>query len=193
MPRRTPEYIESRREELLTGARRAFATHGFERTTVAVLEQELGVSRGAIFNYWPNKMAIFMELAERDAIDVSGQTEVLAKGPAAVLEDLIARARADREWFGVYLEAVRVIRRDPELWSRWEQRTWDAAERVSAAVEDWQKRGLVRSDLTVENVLVLIFTLLDGIVLQTATSPVPSYEEYSVLPGLVEAALAPGG
>ena len=118
---------------------------------------------------------------------------MLAQGPAAVLEDLIARARADREWFGVYLEAIRVIRRDPELWRRWEQRTLEAGERVSEAVEEWQARGLVRRDLTVENVLVLIFTLLDGIVLQTATSPVPTYEEYAVLPGLVAHALAPTG
>jgi AcrR family transcriptional regulator len=193
MPRRSAEYIENRREQLLTGARRAFAEHGFERTTVAVLERELGVSRGAIFNYWPNKMAIFMELAERDAVDVSEQTEVLAHGPAAVLEDLIARARADREWFGVYLEAIRVIRRDPELWRRWEQRTWDAGERMGAAVLDWQAHGLVRSDLSVENVLVMLFTLLDGIVLQVASSPAPTYEEYAVLPGLVARALAPGG
>lgn len=193
MPKRTPEYRESRREQLLAGARRAFAAHGFEGTTVAVLERELGVSRGAIFNYWPNKLAIFMELAEHDAVDVSQQTEVLARGPAAMVEDLIERARADREWFGVYLEAIRVIRRDPELWSRWEKRSADAAERMTVAVQGWRERGLLRDDLTDDNVFALIFTLLDGIVLQVATTPQPSMDEYSVLPGLVADALAPRG
>jgi AcrR family transcriptional regulator len=191
MPKRTPAYRESRRDQLLAGARRAFAEHGFEGTTVAVLERELGVSRGAIFNYWPNKLAIFMELAERDAVDISRQSELLARGPAAMVEDLIERARADREWFGVYLEATRVIRRDPELWARWEKRSADAAERMGEAVQGWRARGLVRDDLSDDDVFALIFTLLDGIVLQVATTPQPSMDSYAVLPGLVADALAP--
>jgi AcrR family transcriptional regulator len=191
MPRRSSEYIETRRDQLLAGARRAFAEHGYDGTTVALLERELGVTRGAIFNYWPNKLAIFMELAERDAVDITEQTELLARGPAAVVEDLLARARADREWFGVYLEATRVIRRDPELWARWEQRSQAAGERMGEVVRDWQRRGMVRDDVTADDVLVLIFTLLDGIVLQVATSPQPSFEDYVRLPGLVADALAP--
>jgi TetR/AcrR family transcriptional regulator, transcriptional repressor of aconitase len=191
MPKRTPAYRESRRDQLLAGARRAFAEHGFEGTTVAVLERELGVSRGAIFNYWPNKLAIFMELAERDAVDISRQSELLARGPAAMVEDLIERARADREWFGVYLEATRVIRRDPELWARWEKRSADATERMGEAVQGWRARGLVRDDLSDDDVFALIFTLLDGIVLQVATTPQPSMDSYAVLPGLVADALAP--
>jgi TetR/AcrR family transcriptional regulator, transcriptional repressor of aconitase len=191
MPKRTPAYRESRRDQLLAGARRAFAEHGFEGTTVAVLERELGVSRGAIFNYWPNKLAIFMELAERDAVDISRQSELLARGPAAMVEDLIERARADREWFGVYLEATRVIRRDPELWARWEKRSADAAERMGEAGQGWRARGLVRDDLSDDDVFALIFTLLDGIVLQVATTPQPSMDSYAVLPGLVADALAP--
>jgi TetR/AcrR family transcriptional regulator, transcriptional repressor of aconitase len=193
MPKRTPAYRESRRDQLLAGARRAFAEHGFEGTTVAVLERELGVSRGAIFNYWPNKLAIFMELAERDAVDISRQSELLARGPAAMVEDLIERARADREWFGVYLEATRVIRRDPELWARWEKRSADAAERMGEAVQGWRARGLVRDDLSDDDVFALIFTLLDGIVLQVATTPQPSMDGYAVLPGLVADTLAPRG
>jgi hypothetical protein len=58
------------------------------------------------------------------------------------------------------------------------------------AVRDWQRQGVVRDDVTPDDVPV-IFTLLDGIVLQVATSPQPSYEDYARLPGLVADALAP--
>src|SRR3954451_7602801 len=71
---------------LLAAARRDFAEHGYDGTTVALLEKELGVARGAIFNYWPNNLAIFMQLAERAAVDVTETPELLARGP--VVEDL---------------------------------------------------------------------------------------------------------
>jgi BetI-type transcriptional repressor, C-terminal len=102
-----------------------------------------------------------------------------------------ASSTAAQNASSVYLEATRVIRRDPELWARWEQRSRAAGERMGDAVRDWQRRGMVRDDVTPDDVLVLIFTLLDGIVLQVATSPQPSYEDYARLPGLVADALAP--
>jgi TetR/AcrR family transcriptional regulator, transcriptional repressor of aconitase len=193
MPRRSPQYLETRREQLLAGARSAFARHGFDGTTVAVLERELGVTRGAIFNYWPNKLAIFMELANRDAsliIDLASSTP---GGPRAVLEALIELAARDREWFSVYFEALRVIRRDPALWARWEERSRLGAERMTEAVQRWQAEGSVRTELQPDDVLVLLFVLLDGVLLQIAISPDADVREYAGLPGLVEQALAPAG
>ena len=63
MPKVSEEHKERRREQILDGARRCFAQHGYEGATVARLEQEIGLSRGAIFNYFPNKDALFVELA----------------------------------------------------------------------------------------------------------------------------------
>ena len=39
---------------------------GYHGTTVARLEAEIGLSRGAIFNYFQDKWALFYELAGRD-------------------------------------------------------------------------------------------------------------------------------
>ena len=63
MPKVSAEHKERRREQILDGARRCFARHGYEGATVARLEQEIGLSRGAIFNYFPSKDALFIELA----------------------------------------------------------------------------------------------------------------------------------
>ena len=63
MPKVSDEHKERRRDQILDGAQRAFARHGYEGTTVAILEEVTGLSRGAIFNYFPNKQAIFLELA----------------------------------------------------------------------------------------------------------------------------------
>ena len=66
MPKVSEEHLQARRDQILEGARRAFARHGYEGTTVSLLEQEIGLSRGAIFNYFPDKWALFFELAVRD-------------------------------------------------------------------------------------------------------------------------------
>ena len=40
--------------------------HGYEGATVVRLEQEIGLSRGAIFNWFPSKEELFIALAARD-------------------------------------------------------------------------------------------------------------------------------
>src|SRR5215211_9432461 len=53
MPRLTETEKETRRRRVLDGARRCFAHHGYEGATVVRLEAEIGLSRGAIFNWFP--------------------------------------------------------------------------------------------------------------------------------------------
>ena len=63
MPKVTQEHLDARRAEILDGARRAFAEHGYDGATVARLEEATGLSRGAIFHYFENKNDLFVELA----------------------------------------------------------------------------------------------------------------------------------
>jgi len=53
MPKISEERRIERREQILAGARRAFAEHGYEGATVARLEKATGMSRGAIFTTSP--------------------------------------------------------------------------------------------------------------------------------------------
>jgi TetR/AcrR family transcriptional regulator, transcriptional repressor of aconitase len=43
MPKVSEEHLQARREEILDGARRTFARHGYEGATVALLEEEIGL------------------------------------------------------------------------------------------------------------------------------------------------------
>ncbi len=67
MPKVSEEHKQRRREEILDGAQRAFARHGYEGATVARIEEETGLSRGAIFNYFENKEALFVSLVARSS------------------------------------------------------------------------------------------------------------------------------
>ena len=188
MPRRSPDYLEARRDELLAASQRAFARHGYEGTTIAILEGECGVSRGAIFNYWPTKLAIFLELAERDAQRLT-QDAAAAATPAEAFRQMMRMVDQEREWLRVYLEALRVIRRDPELWQRWVERPDRQRARWVEAVARWKAAGSVRADLDAEAALTLLFVLLDGLVLHVAISPDAALGDYDTLPALIAIAL----
>ena len=66
MPKLSETEKAERRERVLDGARRCFAQYGYEGATVVRLEQEIGLSRGAIFNWFPSKEELFIALAARD-------------------------------------------------------------------------------------------------------------------------------
>jgi TetR/AcrR family transcriptional regulator, transcriptional repressor of aconitase len=189
VPRRSSAYLAERREQILAAARRAFARHGLEGTTVALLERETGLSRGAIFHYWPSKLAIFLELAERDSESLVGAME-LERGPGEMLARYLERVGAEPDWLAVYLEVVRLLRRDPELLRRWRERP-RREEAVRAAIERWRAEGTVRADLADQAVLSLLFTVIDGVALQLGAFPDAELDEYRALPGLVSRALAP--
>ena len=99
MPKISEEHRAERLEQILEGARRCFAEHGYEGATVAQLEQEIGLSRGAIFNYFPSKEDLFVELAVRDSARMS---EIWREqGLEAIVREVM---ELDPAWLSVYLE-----------------------------------------------------------------------------------------
>ena len=67
MPRVSQDQLDARRQEILAGARTSFARHGYEGATVRRLEEEIGLSRGAIFHHFRDKESLFLAVAEDDA------------------------------------------------------------------------------------------------------------------------------
>ena len=67
MPKVSEEHKTRRREEILEAAQRVFARHGFEGATVTRLEEETGLSRGAIFSYFENKDDLFIAVVARSS------------------------------------------------------------------------------------------------------------------------------
>ncbi len=110
MPKISDERKTERLEQILEGARRCFAEHGYEGATVAKLEREIGLSRGAIFNYFPSKEDLFLALAQRDNERLVRLW--MEKGWEAILREVVDE---DPDWIGVYIELSRRERTDPDF------------------------------------------------------------------------------
>jgi TetR/AcrR family transcriptional regulator, transcriptional repressor of aconitase len=168
MPKISEERKAERREQILEGARHCFAEHGYEGATVAKLEREIGLSRGAIFNYFPSKEDLFLELAARDTKRVS---EVfLDQGLEGVLHEIVD---FDPSWLSVYLELVRRARTDPAFRTRLESRETEFVLANRARVEEAQRAGEIRDDLDPKSLGIFVNLVLHGLMVQRATGEDP--------------------
>jgi AcrR family transcriptional regulator len=183
VPKRSEAHLEARRRQILEGARRAFSRYGYEGATVAKLEQEIGLSRGAIFNYYPSKYDLFFALAAADRARV---LEIwIGRGFAGVLREI---AEENPDWLGVHLEHVRRLRTDPTLRERWQQHATDSDARALEHMHELQSSGEIRDDVPPDAIGRFLGLLVDGIALQTSAGfPV----DVEPILGLIQDAIAP--
>jgi AcrR family transcriptional regulator len=114
---------QATRAHLVDVATRLFAAHGYDDTSINMVQAESGVSRGSLYHHFPGKDALFWAVLEGVAARVGGQlAEVEADAP-----DPVAAMRAG------LLEWIRVAA-DPEVrqiglidapavlgWQRWRE------------------------------------------------------------------------
>jgi AcrR family transcriptional regulator len=177
VPRVSQDQLDARRREILAGARTCFARHGYEGATVRRLEDEIGLSRGAIFHHFRDKESLFLAVAEDDAAAMVAT--VAEHGLVQVMRDLLGRAaepavEATGEpevagWLGTQLEVSRRLRTDPEFAKRWAARS----EAISAATRERLNRqreaGVLRADVPVDVLAQFLELAYDGLVLHLAT------------------------
>ena len=183
MPKRSEEHLQARRDQILAGARRTFAQYGYEGATVARLEDEIGLSRGAIFNYYPSKLDLFVALSTEDEARIL-ETWV-EQGFEAVLREI---AEENPDWLGVYLENSRFLRTDAAFRERWKSRNPELEQRAHERLAELQERGELRDDVPLEQIGRFVGLLIDGIAVQVSSGfPV----EVEPVLELLEDAIAP--
>lgn len=78
MPKVTEAYRVARRDEIIDAATRCFAAKGYQRTSMADIIDEAGLSAGAIYGHFAGKKELFAAVAGR-VLD-SRQSELAAYG-----------------------------------------------------------------------------------------------------------------
>lgn len=182
MPKVSDEHKEARREQILAGAQRAFARHGYEGATVTRLEEETGLSRGAIFNYFENKEALFVALVLRSS---DRFVEIwLDQGYRALLE---AIAHEDPAWLSVQVEAARRVRTDERF--REQLRPLDEEVKSRRESRFARLREVARDDVPIEVVAAFLGVLANGFAFARVTDdPMPDLDQFMTL---IETGVAP--
>ena len=107
--RRVPTQARSLRryEAILTAAADAFADHGFEATTMEGIAARADTSIGSLYQFFPNKLAVFRELAQR-GLALSRETFAKLLGPNPA-------ARPWRELVEVMVDGYRELQQHPTM------------------------------------------------------------------------------
>jgi TetR/AcrR family transcriptional regulator, transcriptional repressor of aconitase len=163
VPKVTQEHLDARRQEILDGARRAFAEHGYEGATVAKLEEATGLSRGAIFHYFENKNDLFVELAME--MNLRFGDILMQEGVHGAFR---AMARESPEWLAVLIETESRMRHDEDFVRRFEAKVADAGARIPQWFEQQQAEGRLRKDVPSLEIARFTTSLLNGLALRVA-------------------------
>ena len=168
MPRVSQDQLDARRQQILAGARTCFARHGYEGATVRRLEDEIGLSRGAIFHHFRDKESLFLAVAEDDAAAMV--STVAEHGLVQVMRDLLDRATEPEVagWLGTQLEVSRRLRTDPEFAKRWTARAEAIATATRERLHRQRELGVLRSDVDVDALAQFLELAYDGLVLHLA-------------------------
>ena len=182
MPKVSAEHKEARREQILAGAQRTFARYGYEGATVARLEEETGLSRGAIFNYFENKEALFVALVRRSS---DRFVEIwLEQGYRALLE---AVTHEDPEWLSVQVEAARRVRTDERFREQISRLEDDAVQRRELRHARLQE--VTRGDVPIQVIAQFLGMLANGVAFARVTDD--SMPDLDQLMTLIETGVAP--
>lgn len=182
MPKVSADHLQARRRQILDGARACFARHGYEGATVRILEEEIGLSRGAIFHHFPDKDALFLALAVEDA---ESMLETVAEhGLVQVMREMVASPDAGR--LGTQLELARRLRTDASFRALWAPRTTALGQAVRARLERQRDAGTLRPAVDIDQLAGYLELIMEGLVAHLAAG-LPADRLDGVL-DLVEAA-----
>jgi len=162
MPRVSSDQLAARRQEILDGVRACFARFGYEGATVRRLEESTGLSRGAIFHHYRDKDALFLALAEQDAVRMADV--VAEQGLVQVMRELLADPAGGRGWLGTRLEVSRRLRTEPEFRERWSAHSAALTRATRERLERQARAGTVRDDIPVAVLAQYLELVLEGLI-----------------------------
>ncbi|MCQ9332603.1 TetR/AcrR family transcriptional regulator [Corynebacterium phoceense] len=174
MPIVSDDELNRRRQDILVGARRCFAQHGYEGATVRLLEEATGKSRGAIFHHFGDKESLFLALAREDA---ARQAETVANnGLVEVMRDMLTHPER-HDWLATRLEITSMLRTDPSFRARWKDQQQILDDAVRARLQANREEGRMRDDVDIETLVVYLETFMDGFISRLARGDQAGLEE----------------
>jgi TetR/AcrR family transcriptional regulator, transcriptional repressor of aconitase len=171
VPRVSADHLQARRQQILDGARASFARHGYEGATVRLLEEEIGLSRGAIFHHFADKDALFLALAGQDAAAMAQTVE--RDGLVEVMRNLIISP--DVGWLGTQLEVSRRSRTDPVFRDALAATTAQLRQATRDRLHRQRAAGAIRADVDIEVLASYLELVLEGLVAHLGEGGAPQH------------------
>ncbi|MFT4230752.1 MAG: helix-turn-helix domain-containing protein [Microbacterium sp.] len=170
MPKLTEASRRRRREQIAGAALRLFERDGFERTTIADIIEESGLSAGAIYTHFDNKADLVRFVAEskfNEAYPELMNAERKVRSPAEVLE-LAFGSAYDPSVAPIAVQVFAMAARSEDLADLAAERTTAIRGLITRLLTPWAEQ---QEGLQLDDIARLLMTILQGRVVSVALDP----------------------
>ena len=164
------------RQRIIDAAITCFARSGFHGASMHEVCVEAGMSAGALYRYFPSKVAIITAIAEAERAqhaaffermaEADDPVEALASIGIDTLEQMLTGPNA-----ALCAETMAEAIRNPTIRDMFDRNIREARAAVVTALKRGQARGAVDRGLDVETACQLIMALGDGLCVHQALDP----------------------
>ncbi|WP_061240897.1 TetR family transcriptional regulator [Ectopseudomonas composti] len=198
MARRTKEEAQATRVHILDAAERVFHAQGVSRASLAEVAKEAGVSRGAIYWHFENKIDLFQAMLERLRLPL----EELARAsesedepdPLGCMRELLIKALTQLASDAQTHRAHDILRYKCEytgeligLRERLQALSLECDQRIAKALSNAVNKGQLPGDLDCSRAAVCLHAYMEGI--EANWLLVPNFDLAQQAPALVDTVL----
>jgi TetR/AcrR family transcriptional regulator, transcriptional repressor of aconitase len=177
MPKVTDQYRDSRRDQILSAARRCFLRDGFHATSMQDLFAEAGLSSGAVYSYFASKDDVITAIAEENMRDVVTMIHDVASSQpdrpvGTILADIfnILQAKDAQDGLaGLAVLAWSEALRNPVLASRFADLFAQMRADLTEVVHNHQGAGNLPRQVPADSLAAALISVVPGYILQLAT------------------------
>jgi len=170
------ERTRLRKEQVIQAAIRFFGQNGYHGARLADIAKAAGVSEPGLLHHYPSKVRLLMDvLAERDRIDgerFDPSRRAEAGGLLASLQALVDYNRTVPGLVQLFtvLVAESIDEQHPGH-AFFMQRYRKVRQESLDALRKAQQQGEIRDDISTEDLVVLIYAMMDGLQIQWLYAP----------------------
>jgi AcrR family transcriptional regulator len=168
MPRIIPEYKEEVRKKIIGIAYQLFLSRGYRGTTMEDIAGALGVTKPALYQYFPGKEDLYAAVAEhgrqelRGILERSYQDRDILRGSAELFDAL---SRYAPQYQGIYSEMMLIAPRNERIRQILEEDLREDVLVIERFISGQQEAGFVSSRLTAHELAVAFHAVVNGLLL----------------------------
>ncbi len=164
------------REKIIQSATEAFAQKGFRGAKMADIATAANLTEPGLLHHFPSKTYLLMEvLKERDRIDGARMRSTLQKNGNHFLDagiELVEHNQTVPRLVQLFnLLVAESVSPDHPAHEFFIERYQREREHMAHAIVRAQQAGEVRSDISAETLVILIFAIMDGLQVQWLLEP----------------------
>jgi AcrR family transcriptional regulator len=167
MPKVVPEYKEEAKSRILEAANKVFAEKGYHEATMDDIAKRLGVSKGAIYLYFPSKEDLFEAMCKtapqafKEILYSSFRDEANPVQSATQFFDKMLKLSASNP--GLSFEILSEASRNPTLKRILKQNHAEYEEVLTGFLAEGRKRRIVADNLDIRPLANSLIALWNGL------------------------------